>query len=191
MLRWILIGAAVLVVAVMGTCYWGYRQVIADGNTATVTVATTPTRAWTYLTDVDSLATIIDSTMTLTTTGARALAVGDTLRLRERSGSNRPASSMTWRVTGLDSARVRQLSTGIDTAQKASLQRIDSVLTVGDSVRISSTVLAQGMERIAASDSVGKVGGMVMTGATRLMIGGMRLMAQHELDRLKLRLERP
>jgi hypothetical protein len=191
MLKWILIVLGVLIVAVMGTCYWGYRQVTGGGNSATVTVAGSADQIWSYLTDLDSMAVIADSTMSVSSTGDGVLAVGDTLRFRERGGRSLQSGVMEWKVVSLDAPRVRVLSTGIDTAQKAALERIDSVLVVGDSVRIVSTLRARGVERIAASDSVGAVGGVVMGGATKLMIGGMRMMAELELERLKAHVDQP
>lgn len=77
-----------------------------------------------------------------------------------------------------------------DPSRPGVLERIDSVAVVGDSVRISSTF---GMPSLAGgvSDSAGKVGGVVLGGAAKVMMGAMRFVQQQELDRLKLRLEQP
>lgn len=194
MLKWILLGVAALVIIVAGTCYYGYRQITSGGGTAAVAIAATPERAWHWLNNPDSLAAIADSGATVTSSAdADTLAVGDTLTVRRIEGESRPDSGkMRWLVNRIDPNMVRTMISMVDSAGSPLLERIDSVVALGggDSVRVSSTFLAPALAAKASdSTSPGGIGGMILTGGAKVMMGAMRYVSQKELDRLKTTLE--
>lgn len=191
MLKWILIILGVIIVGLLGTCFWGYKQLTGGGGTAEVVVATTPERAWAWLNTGDSVAALSDSVTTVSWTGTGSFAAGDTIRMRSVAAAGAAQSSFEWIVTRVDSPSVRVLSAFQDTLPAAVLQRIDSLIPMGDSLRISSTFTLPLFDAGGQSDSVGRLGGALLSGTGKMMQGAMRLTTQLELDRLKARLEQP
>ncbi len=191
MLKWILILCGVIVLAVLGTCFWGYKQITAGGPTASVMVAATPERAWSWLSSRDSLQAVADTGQTVAVSGNGMLEVGDSLTIRSSTAVSIGASTnMVWVVSQVDAPRTRTFTTREDASKPGSLERIDSVAQVGDSVRISSTFVIGSLTG-TAGDSVGKVGSAMLGSAAKVMVGAMRHLAQDDLNRLKARFERP
>lgn len=191
MLKWILILCALIMLGVLGTCFWGYKQITGGGPTAAVTVAMTPERAWTWLSTRDSLQVIADTGKTVTVSGNGMLEMGDSLTVRSSTPiSTGAGADIIWVVSSVDAPRVRTFTTREDASKPGSLERIDSVAQVGDSVRISRTFLIGSLSG-TAGDSVGKIGGAMLGSAAKVMVGAMRHMAQDDLNRLKDRFERP
>jgi hypothetical protein len=191
MLKWVLIIVGVILVGLLGTCFWGYKQLTGGGGTAEVTLASTPERAWAWLNTGDSVAALADSVTTVTWTGTGAFAVGDTIRMRSVAAAGAAQSNFEWIVTRVDSPTVRVLSAFQDTLRAPVLERIDSLVPVGDSLRISSTFTLPLFGAENRPDSMGKLGGAILSGTGKMMQGAMRLTTQLELERLKARLERP
>ena len=88
MLKWILGGLAVLVLVLGGTCWYGYKQVTAGGDSAEVAIAGDQARVYAAMVNTDSMARWMGADVNITPAG-RDLAVGDTLRTTGR-GSARP-----------------------------------------------------------------------------------------------------
>lgn len=191
MLKWILIILGAILLGLLGTCVWGYKQLTGGGATAEVVIASTPARAWTWLNTGDSVAALADSVTTVSWTGTGAFAAGDTIRMRSVAAAGAAQSNFEWIVTRVDSPSVRVLSAFQDTLPVPVLQRVDSLVPRGDSVRISSTFTLPLFDGDNRPDSMGKLGGAILSGTGKMMQGAMRLTTQLELDRLKARLERP
>lgn len=191
MLKWILIGCGVIAIAFLGTCFWGYRQITAGGPTASVMLLATPDRAWSWISSPDSLQLVADTGQTVMASGSGMLAVGDSLTVRSSTAVSTGASpDIVWVVTTVEAPRVRAFTARADSGKPGSLVRIDSVAPMGDSVRISRTFVV-GSLRGTSGDSIGKVGGVMMGSAAKVMVGAMRFVAQADLDRLKARFARP
>lgn len=191
MLKWILILCALIMLGVLGTCFWGYKQITGGGPTASVMVAMTPERAWMWLSTRDSLQAIADTGQTVTVSGNGMLEVGDSLTVRSSNAVSTGASTdIVWVVAKVEAPRVRAFTTREDASKPGSLERIDSIAQVGDSVRISRTFLIGSLTG-TAGDSVGKIGGAMLGSAAKVMVGAMRHLAQDDLNRLKDRFERP
>ncbi len=191
MLKWILILCGVIMLAVLGTCFWGYKQITSGGPTAAVMVAMTPERAWSWLSSRDSLQAVADTGHTVVVSGNGMLEVGDSLTVRSSTRVSTGASTdIVWVVSKVDAPRMRTFTTREDPTKPGSMERIDSVAQVGDSVRISSTFVIGSLTG-TAGDSMGKVSGAMLGSAAKVMVGAMRHLAQDDLNRLKDRFERP
>ncbi len=191
MLKWILILCGVIMLAVLGTCFWGYKQITAGGPTASVTVAMTPEGAWSRLSSRDSLQAVADTGQSVAVSGNGMLEVGDSLTVRSSTMVSTGASAdIVWVVSGVDAPRMRTFTTRQDPSKPGSLERIDSVAQVGDSVRISSTFVIGSLTG-TAGDSLGTLSGAMLSSAAKVMVGAMRHLAQDDLNRLKARFERP
>lgn len=191
MLKWILILAGVILLGVLGTCFWGYKQITAGGPTASVMVAATPDRAWRFLSSPDSLQSIADTGQTVVVSGDGLLEVGDSLTVKSSTAVATGASTdMVWVVSRVDAPRMRTFTTREDPTKPGSMERIDSVAQVGDSVRISTTFVVAPLTG-TNGDTIGKVSGVMLGSAAKVMVGAMRHLAQDDLNRLKARFERP
>ena len=193
MLKWILGIILVLVVAVMGTCWYGYSKLTSEGQTATVLVATTPDRAWRYYTMPDSFRVWQDSTMRVTfSTDSTELTVGDTVwldsQVRTPTGST---SRMTWVLEQMDMPRTLVWAARDDSTRAEIVRRTDSIVVEGTGLRLVTVIDSPAMDSIASSDSVGGLSGRLLRGAGKMAAGAMRMLAQADLERLKVRLETP
>jgi hypothetical protein len=189
MLKWILGIVLVLIVAVMGTCWYGYTKITSGGGIATVTVATTPGRAWNYFTMPDSVRVWQDSGSTVTFSTDSVLAAGDTLWLESRSPGSASTQRMRWTLEHMDIPRVLVWSARDDSSRVEIVRRTDSIVPLGDSVRLVSVFVSPAMDSISASDSVGGFGERLLSGAGKMAAGAMRMLAERDLGRLKARLE--
>jgi hypothetical protein len=190
MLKWILGIVLVIIVAVMGTCWYGYTKITEGGGTTAVTVATTPERAWQYFTMPDSFSTWQDSSTAVRFSTDSALAVGDTVWLesREQSASN-TRQRMMWVLERAEAPRLLVWAARDDSTRVEIVRRTDSLVAVGDSVRLVSSFTSPVMDSIRVNDSVGGMGSRLLSGAGKMAAGAMRLLAERDLARLKARLE--
>jgi uncharacterized protein YndB with AHSA1/START domain len=190
MLKWILGIVAVLVVGLMGTCWYGYNKLTSGGSTATVTIAAAPERAWTYFTNPDSFRVWQDSNTVVTFSTDSLLAVGDTVWLESRGGSdNATRQRMMWALERVEAPRLLVWAARDDSSRVEIVRRTDSLVAVGDSVRVVSVFDTPGMDSIRVGDSVGGFGGRLLGGASKMAAGAMRMLAERDLARLKVRLE--
>jgi uncharacterized protein YndB with AHSA1/START domain len=189
MLKWILGTILVLVLAVMGTCWYGFNKITSGGGLATVTVATTPERAWHYFTMPDSLRAWQDSGSTVTFSTDSMLAVGDTMWLESRSPGAPSTQRMRWTLEQMQAPQVLVWSARDDSSRVEIVRRTDSIVALGDSVRLVSVFASPAMDSISASDSVGGFGERLLNSAGKVAAGAMRMLAERDLGRLKARLE--
>ena len=188
--KWILGIVAVLVVGVMGTCWYGYTKLTGGGGVATVTVASTPERAWGYFTTPDSFRVWQDSGATVRFSNDSALAVGDTVWLEDREQRvSTTRQQMMWVLERMEEPHRLVWAARSDSSQVEIVRRTDSLVAVGDSVRLVSSFTSPAMDSIGTSDSVGGFGQRLMSGAGKMAAGAMRMLAERDLAKLKARLE--
>jgi hypothetical protein len=189
MLKWIGGILLALVLLVGGSCWYAYRKLTGEGNVATVTVAATPEQVWQMLTEPDSIRTWFDSTARVTFSTDSTLVPGDTITLRSQAAADSAREGM---MLVLERAEAPALlvwrmvadSMGPGTAL---LRRTDSVIALGDSVRIVSVATTPSFDSL--SDSMGGLGRRMMNASSRMVAGGFRLMAQHQLEALRARVQ--
>lgn len=186
MLKWILGILAVIILLVAGTCWYGYTKIAGAGDSTTVTVAATPELVWQYFTDPDSIAARQDSSATLQFSRDSVLQVGDTIRMISRAPGGR---GMAWVLEQREEPTMLVWAARDDSLGHEVIRRIDSLLPAGDSVRIVSRFSSPLLDSLRANDSTSGLSGRLMTGAGRMATGGMRLVAEQELNRLKDRIE--
>ncbi|HRP08080.1 MAG TPA: SRPBCC family protein [Gemmatimonadales bacterium] len=191
MLKWILIIIVLMMLVVMGTCWYGYRKMTEGGDTASITIATTPDRIWRYLTIPDSFAVWQDSTAVLGFSDDSLLSVGDSVRM----GSGGQASltqqkRMVWVMERALEPSVIAWAASDDSTGMVIVRRTDSLVPMGDSVQVLSRFEVPAMHPLATGDSIGGLGRKLMAGAGRIAASAGRIIAEQDLARLKARLER-
>lgn len=187
MWRWVLGIIAAIFLLLMGTCWFGYRKIAGGGNAATTTVAASAERVWDYFTVPDSILARQDSTTTLWISSDSALKVGDSVRMRSRTGER--TTSMTWTLDRADPPALLVWTARDDSLGYAVVQRTDSIIRQGDSVRIVSVFDSPLMDSIRTGDSVSGMGRFLMRGIGNIATGGLRLAGEMELRALKKRIE--
>ncbi len=197
MAKWILGGLLVLAVVLGGTCWYGYKQVTAGGDTAEVVMASTQERVFASLVNTDSMAAWMETT-NISPLG-RDLVPGDTLRVR---GTMRVrgqigtkvdgAADMQWVIRDIQAPSLIVMEMVDDSLGRAVMSRRDEISMRNDSVVVRSIFSSELMDsvRTAEADS-SKMAGSVLGGVHKLMVGGARMMTQSQLERLKARVETP
>ncbi len=190
MLKWILGILLFLVLAVVGTCWYGYSKLTSGGGMAAVTVATTPERAWTFFTNPDSFRVWQDTGSTTRFSTDSILAVGDTVWLETREFETSPQRQrMLWVLERAEQPHLLVWAARSDSANLEIIRRTDSLVAVGDSVRIVSVFASPAMDSLRNEDSIGGLSSRLLGGAGKVAAGAMRLIAERDLARLKGRLE--
>jgi uncharacterized protein YndB with AHSA1/START domain len=187
-LKWIVGILLALVLLVAGSCWFTYRRLASGGNVASVTVAATPDHVWRLLTVPDSLRTWYDTSSVLTTSADSALQVGDTLALSSR-GAEPSATSFRLVLTRAEAPTLLVWDMVSDSGGPGVvlLRRTDSIVALGDSVRIVSVMATPTIDSV--TDSLGGLGRRLANAGGRMAAGGFRMMAQHQLELLRERLQ--
>jgi uncharacterized protein YndB with AHSA1/START domain len=212
MWKWVVGSLVVVVVAVACLAWWGirkYETFTADGGTATVTIAASPTRVFASLANADSLTTWRLGNVSASHHGM--LVVGDTLRFSPDSTSmtTTTASGQTtrtsaiggslsvnghpvmWIVTDVKPGAVLAADLRSDGTDALLGSLCDSLAEVGDSTRIVTTTQSAMMDSLVASGRAKGSGGSsrMLDVASRLMLSTFRALHETELGRLKTRIE--
>jgi uncharacterized protein YndB with AHSA1/START domain len=193
MLKWILGGCATLILIACIFAWIGYRKLKTyanEGPAATVTIMASPHRVFASLADPDSMADWRMDGAQMTAAHKGLLKAGDTLVVRNatQSSTGRPAR-LNWVVTVVTMDQLVAFE-AVDTAGHAMMTRRDSVIGVGDSTRVISTIAAPMMDSIQArSGKSGPVAQGVMGMASTAMIAALRMSSDMELKRLKIMIE--
>jgi uncharacterized protein YndB with AHSA1/START domain len=194
MLKWILGAAVLIILALAGTCYYGYNKLTGGGDTVAITMGASAERVFATLTTPDSMALWMTTSKLESPTGGAMVAVGDTLRFRSittRDNASGTSASGDWVVREVSAPSLFVIELMGDTsATKVMITRRDSLVTVGDSTTIYTTFTAPFLDSLSTTirDS-SKVGGSVMGSASKMMIGLMRMTTEEELKGLKKRVE--
>lgn len=190
MWKWIVGGALVIVVLLAATCWIGYKKLTSGGDSARVAIAATPDRVFISLADPDSMAMWMAAGSKIAASHHGILAIGDTLHV-ETGTPGRSHQQYTWIVRDISPGKLLALDMRADTSGNVFATRRDSLVAIGDSTIITSTIGSPMIEsmRTRRGDTGGKVGGALLNFGSKMLISAFRVLSEHELKRLKARLE--
>ncbi len=186
MWKWIVGAALLIVVVVIGTCWYGVRQLLSGGNQTSVTIAATPEHVFAMIADRDSMPVWMEKS-SRPGSGHGMLAVGDTARVDStaRMGRSGVPQRMAWTVSLIDPEKL--LVTEVhDTAGRLAFVRRDSIAGVGDSTMLITVFTMPAMDSIRRAQA--DTGGSRQT-VERLIGSALRLRAEGENTLLKNYLE--
>ena len=193
MWKWILGGLALVAVVLIGTCYYGFKQMTAGGDTLTFTIGGSPERVFASLATPDSMAAWVASAKVMRPIGKGMLVAGDTLVLddpgRQIGGTRQ---NMDWVVKEISAPTLLVLEMRPDTGKVTStlMMRRDSLVARGDSTVLITTFSTPFMDSVGTvTKDSSKMGGALVAGASRVMVGALRLVHEGDLKRLKARIE--
>ena len=193
MLKRLGIGCLVVVVLLVAGVWFSYRRMVAGGDTTSVTIAAPAARVFAALAHHDSLPTWSAHRGQSGRHGA--FVEGDTARVDSSSFGSRRSRSY-WIVTAVVPDRLVALELRSEgSVQRRSQEMViavrrDSLVTVGDSTTIITTI-ASGL-RGAGGISVygdGTAEATALEASSKMLIGGMRMMAEADLKNLKNHIE--
>ena len=194
MWRWIGGIVAVAILALVGTCYAGYRRLTGGGNTVVEVVPESRARMFALLTDRDSLLGWLPEGTTISPERHGALQAGDTIRVAQpsRGGGASGRAIQLWVVREVKAPDVLGIE-GIEfdpggLAHPAFTRR-DSLSAVGDSTRIVSTFVAAPLLPGAESSFTGgsDTKAALLNTAEKLRLGAARMLWQGQLRRIEHR----
>lgn len=190
MWKWIVGSALVIVVLLAVTCWLGYKKLTEGGDSATVAIAATPDRVFTSLADPDSMAVWMAAGSKIGAPHHGLLTVGDTLHV-ETGTPGRLRQQYTWTVSEVTPGRLLVVQMRADTSGNVFATRRDSLVAAGDSTIIISTIASPMIDSMLTrrGDTGGKVGGALLNFGSKMLISAFRVVSEHELKRLKARLE--
>lgn len=190
MWKWIVGGALVLVVALAGLGWLGYRKLTAGGDSATVVIAASPERVFTSLADPDSMGVWMAAGSQIAASHHGLLVVGDTLHV-ETGNTGRPRQRYMWTVAEVTPDRLLVLQMRADTSDNVVATRRDSLVPAGDSTIVITTIASPMIDemRTRRGDTSGKVGGVLLNFGSKVLTAAFRVVSELELKRLKARLE--
>jgi hypothetical protein len=194
MWRWIAGIVAVVILALVGTCYAGYRRLTGGGNTVVAMVPENRARMFTLLTDHDSLLAWLPEGTTIRPERHGVLQAGDTIRVAAPSRSGAPSGRAVqlWIVRDVKAPDVLGIE-GIEfdpggVAHPAFTRR-DSLSAVGDSTRVVSTFVGSPLLPGAESTYTGgnDTKAALLNTAERLRLGAARMLWQGQLRQIERR----
>ncbi len=192
MWKWIAGGVAVLLLLLIGTCYWGLKKFSEGGGSSVVMIGASPDRVFASLADPDSLTTWVDVGSMVASSRHGLLQAGDSFRIaRPARKSGVGGDITTWRVVESVPGRSLMLRIANDSLGKvAIISRYDSLSIVGDSTRLSTTYGAETLDSTRLSTKGGgKTESAVLGFAQKLIVAALRLATETDLQRLKARVE--
>jgi hypothetical protein len=185
-------GILLLLVVCFGAASWfGYRKLTAEGDVTSVTIAGSPERVFAALANHDSLAGwwVLKGSPSPTRHGP--LAVGDSLPVQVSQSTTRSRAGR-WVADEVVPGRLLVLSlhTDTDTAGVVVAVERDSLVSLGDSTQIISTIASPMMDGIRSrSGSDAPKSGALIGMSSKLLVSAMRLQSKVELTRLKNHIE--
>jgi uncharacterized protein YndB with AHSA1/START domain len=182
-------GILVLIVLCLAGASWlGYKRITAGGDAASVTIAGSPERIFATLANHDSLPDWWVLKGEASPTGHGPLAVGDSLPIQTPQSSRRRLSR--WVTDEVVPGKLLVLSLHNDSAGVVVAVQRDSLVSLGDSTQIISTISSPMMDNLRSQNGAEKqTGGAVMDMSSKLVVSAMRLQSKLELTRLKNHIE--
>jgi len=182
---WKWIGGILLLVAlcIVGASWLGYRKLTSGGDATSVTIAGEPDRVFAALANHDSLADWYVLAGQPTSMGRGPFAVGDSLpaQMPQSTSSGRKSH---WVADEVVPGKLLALSLRNDSAVIA--VRRDSLVSIGDSTQVISTISSPMMENVRERNPNGaRLIGM----SSKLLVSAMRMQSKIELSRLKNHIE--
>lgn len=182
MWKWIGGILLIIILCLAGAMWAGYQKLTSGGDAATVTIAGSPERVFAALANHDSLASWYVLKGDPTPTGHGLFGAGDSLPAQTpRSGSR----GSKWVADEVVPGKLLVLSLHNDTNHAVIAVRRDTLISLGDSTRIISTVSSPMMDSVRSQSDNGALVGA----SSKLLISGMRLQSKIELARLKNHIE--
>jgi uncharacterized protein YndB with AHSA1/START domain len=194
MWKWIAAIMVFMIVALMGTCYLGYRRLAKAGDVVTETVHGSPEHVFALLTDRDSIAAWLPVGNELTPNGHGPVAVGDTIRVLTPSapGDSSKIPRQVWVVREI-APPLRLVVDGIEfnTAgvPRLAMARRDSLVAVGDSTTIVSSFRI--FPTVVNGDTTGRVASATLRAADGLRLGAAKAQWRVQLRRISSHLGMP
>lgn len=193
MWRWIGVGVLVIIILLIGTCWYGFQKFTAGGGATQVAIGGSADRVWAALDHLDSVRTWATGDSIEPLTGPGPLVAGDSFIARPRNGRADRPLVIVWKVVEAVPGRARLLEARDDSTGQVLIHRRDSLVAVGDStVLYTSFSMPLADSARAASERGGKGGGVsgfLLNTTARMMVAAMRTQAEFDLQRLKARLE--
>ena len=186
MWKWIGGILLLIVLCLVGASWLGYRKLTAGGDAASVTIAGSPERVFAALANHDSLGSWFVLRGQPTPTGHGLIAAGDSLPVQVSSPRQRRTR---WVADEVVPGQLLVLSLHSDSAGVIVAVRRDSLVSLGDSTEIISTVSSPMMESLQGKRSDSANGGTMIGMSSKLLVSSMRLQSQVELTRLKNHIE--
>lgn len=188
---WKWIAGALLVIALLlaGTCWFGYQKLTAGGDSVAVTIGAPAHRVFASLANHDSVSTWVFGARDVSATRHGPFAKGDTLTVASTARGRRQRT--TWTITDVVPDRLLVLEVRSDSTGMVVATRRDSLVALGDSTRIVSTIASPMMDSLQLRGAErGNATASALAGmGSKVMIGGFRMQSEIDLKRLKARLE--
>jgi hypothetical protein len=191
MWKWVASFMVLIIVAMMGTCYLGYRSLARAGDTVTLTAAGAPAHVFALLADRDSIASWLPLGTQLSPSARGMVKPGDTLRVSTPGapGDTSKHQRQVWVVREVivpSLLAMDGIEFGASGTPHVGLSRRDSLVTAGDSTtivstfRIFPTVIEGDTSRMAAA---------TLRAADHLRLGAAKAQWRAQLKRIASHLE--
>ena len=194
MWRWIAGLVGIVVLALVGTCYAGYRRLTTGGNTVVELLPENRAHMFTLLTDRDSLLEWLPDGTTIHPEHHGVLQAGDTIRVAApaRAGGASGRAAQLWIVRDVkapDVLAVEAIEFDPGGLAHPAFTRRDSLSAVGDSTRVVSTFVFAPLLGVAESTLTNgsEVKTSIVNTAQRMRLGAVRMMWQGQLRRIEHR----
>lgn len=191
MWKWIASFMVLIVVAMMGTCYLGYRSLARAGDTVALSTAASPARVFSLLADRDSIASWLPLGAELSPDAHGVVKPGDTLRISTPGspGDTSKHQRQVWVVREVVVPSVLAVD-GIEFnpagVPRVALSRRDSLVTAGDSTTIVSTFRIYPTE---LNGDTSRMTAATLRAADRLRLGAAKAQWRTQLKRIVTHLE--
>jgi uncharacterized protein YndB with AHSA1/START domain len=194
MWKWILGIIAALCLLVLVGGWWGYKAMqknLSPDGTERVTIAGTPARVFAALANGDSVPKWMASGNTITSTRHGPLAVGDSLLVAMKSGFGVAQRPMTWQITEVVPDHLLAFQLVSDSTRRVIAIRRDSLVAVGDSTNIISTVASPLIDSIqtAHANPKPKTSDAIVGLGSTIVISAFRMQSKLDLLQLKAHIE--
>ena len=191
MWKWIGIAVLTVLVIFVGAAWWGYQKLTAGGDTVAVTIAAPHDRVFSTLSNHDSLSTWWFGRQSTQSTRHGPIAVGDTLPM-ESSRSGRP-TRVSWTATEVVPGRLLAVAISNDSTGQIFAVRRDSLVDLGDSTIVVSTIGSPMMDSLKAPqgpDARGESHNTTLMDMTsKMLVSSFRMASKVQLTRLKNHIE--
>ena len=194
MWRWIASIMVLVIVALMGTCYLGYRNLAKAGDTVVVSAMGSPAHVFALLTDRDSISAWLPVGAELTPSGHGVVHVGDTLRISTPGapGDSTKRQRQVWVVREIVEPvmlAVDGIEFSLSGAPHVALARRDSLVAMGDSTTITSTFRI--FPTVVSGDGGGRMATATLRAADHLRLGAAKAQWRVQLKRVAAHLVMP
>jgi uncharacterized protein YndB with AHSA1/START domain len=176
-------GCLLVAVVLLGVGMWyalrTVKESLGPDGIARVTIAASPHRVYSSLSDGDSVATWMAPGSIITTSRHGPLAAGDLIRVQIRNAFGPAKRPITWRVSELVPDHLVALDLMDEKNPRPIASRRDSLIATGDSTMVMTLVSSSRPDTAGSSSAL----------AGDMMLSMFSVQAKLELQSLKARLE--